>query len=151
MLSASKVISELEAAQSAASSHDELLRIAVERIEAAEEHFTWVGIYLLEGDELVLHNYIGRPTEHTRIRVGVGVCGAAVAQNRDINVADVSEEENYLACSTETKSELVMLIRSADGVVRGQIDLDSDRIAAFTSRDEAELRKIATWLAILFA
>jgi GAF domain-containing protein len=109
-----------------------------------------VGIYLLEGDELVLHNYIGRPTEHTRIPVGVGVCGAAVAQNRDIKVDDVSAEENYLACSIETKSELVVLIRSADGKVHGQIDLDSDQIAGFTPDDEAGLRQIANWLARLF-
>lgn len=150
MLGASHIIRELEVAGEAGASRDELLRTAVERIEAAEDRFNWVGIYLLDGDELVLHNYIGRPTEHTHIPVGVGVCGAAVAEDRDINVDDVSAEENYLACSIETKSELVVLIRSEDGIVHGQIDLDSDQIAAFTTEDEAGLREIATWLTTLF-
>jgi len=150
MLNSSDVIRELETARGAGESLDDLLRTAVERIDRAEDHFNWTGIYLLEGDELVLHNYVGRPTEHTHIPVGVGVCGAAVAQNRDLKVDDVSAEENYLACSIETKSELVILIRSADGRIHGQIDLDSDRVAAFTPADEAGLREIADWLAPLF-
>jgi GAF domain-containing protein len=150
MLNSSDVIRELETARGAGDSRDDLLRAAVERIDRAEDHFNWTGIYLLEGDELVLHNYVGRPTEHTHIPVGVGVCGAAVAQNRDLKVDDVSAEENYLACSIETKSELVILIRSADGRIHGQIDLDSDRVAAFTPADEAGLREIADWLARLF-
>ena len=150
MLDAEQLTRSLAAAEEAGESRDAILRWAVEHIEAAEERFNWVGIYLLEGDELVLHNYIGRPTEHTRIPVGVGVCGTAVAQDRDIRVDDVSAEDNYLACSIETKSELVVLIRSDDGTVHGQIDLDSDRIAGFGADDEAELRRIAAWLARLF-
>lgn len=150
MLDARQVNERLQAAREAGEQRDSLLRMAVELIEAAEERYNWVGIYLLEGEELVLHNYIGRPTDHTRIPVGVGVCGAAVAQNRDINIADVREEENYLACSVETKSELVVLIRSGDGSVHGQIDLDSDAVAAFTPEDEAALREVADWLAGLF-
>jgi GAF domain-containing protein len=150
MLDALQVIRELAAAEEGGESRDILLRAAVEHIDRAEDRFNWVGIYLLESDELVLHNYIGRPTEHTHIPVGVGVCGAAVAQNRDIKVDDVSAEKNYLACSIETKSELVVLIRSDDGTVHGQIDLDSDQVAAFTPEDEAGLREIASWLARLF-
>ncbi len=150
MLDSSHTIQELETARQKGESRDALLREAVERIDRAEDRFNWVGIYLLEGDELLLHNYIGRPTEHTQIPVGVGVCGAAVAQNRDIRVDDVSAEDNYLACSIETKSELVVLIRSEDGRVHGQIDLDSDEIAAFTPADEAGLREVANWLARLF-
>lgn len=150
MLDSSHTIQELETARQTGESRDALLREAVERIDRAEDRFNWVGIYLLEGDELLLHNYIGRPTEHTQIPVGVGVCGAAVAQNRDIRVDDVSAEDNYLACSIETKSELVVLIRSEDGRVHGQIDLDSDEIAAFTPADEAGLREVANWLARLF-
>lgn len=149
-MSTAEVIQKLEADRGAGASRDELLRSAVEGIEAAEKHYNWVGIYLLEGDELVLHNYVGRPTDHTRIPVGVGVCGAAVAENRDINVADVRAETNYLACSVETRSELVVLISSADGTVHGQIDLDSDQVAAFSQADERGLREIAAWLAGLF-
>ena len=84
MLDADRLIGQLAAAEEAGEPRDALLRAAVEHIEAAEDRFNWVGIYLLEDEELVLHNYIGRPTEHTRIPVGVGVCGAAVAQDRDM-------------------------------------------------------------------
>lgn len=158
MLDARSVVESLEARRRAGASRDELLREAVRLIEAAEERYHWVGIYLLEepGEpaatrparcELVLHNYIGRPTDHARIPVGRGVCGTAVAEGRDINVPDVRAVENYLACSVETASELVILIRDPEtGRVRGQIDLDSDRPAAFTERDERELRAVANWL-----
>ncbi len=150
MVDAQRIVSDLTAARDAGASRDELLRQAVGKIEAADDRFDWVGIYLLDGDALVLHNYVGRPTEHTRIPVGVGVCGAAVAQDRDINVADVRAEENYLACSLETRSELVVLIRSAGGTIHGQLDLDSDELAAFTPVDEERLRNVADWLATLF-
>lgn len=149
-MKADAILQTLESARAAGESRDDLLRRAVEAIESAEDRYHWVGIYLLEGDELVLHNYIGRPTEHDRIPVGVGVCGSAVAEERDINVPDVHAVENYLACSVETASELVVLIREPGGAIRGQIDLDSDRAAAFTDDDERELRRVADWLAGLF-
>lgn len=146
------IVAALEARRSSGADRDELLRDAVRRIEESEDHFHWVGIYLLrEGDELILHNYIGRPTDHTRIRVGEGVCGSAVAEGHDLNVPDVHALDNYLACSLETQSELVVLIRDAEtGEIHGQLDLDSDRRAAFTERDERELKVVADWLAGLF-
>lgn len=152
MLEGSRVVDRLEESRRDGASRDEVLRSAVREIEGAEDHFDWVGIYLLEDDEtLVLHNYIGRPTDHDRIPVGEGVCGEAVAEGRDINVPDVEERENYLACSVETRSELVVLIRDGeDGEIHGQIDLDSDEPAAFDDRDERELRVVADWLAGLF-
>ncbi len=152
MLEATRVVERLEEARESGTSRDELLRAAVREIEEGEDHFDWVGIYLLEdGDELVLHNYIGRPTDHDRIPVGEGVCGEAVAEGRDINVPDVRDRENYLACSTETRSELVVLIRDGDdGEIHGQVDLDSDEPDAFDERDERAIRVIADWLADLF-
>lgn len=127
-----------------------ILKYAVERIRQGGEGYDWVGIYLLADDQLILHNYLGRPTEHTRIPVGQGICGTAVAERRDINVPDVGEIENYLACSTETRSEIVVLIRSGDRIL-GQIDIDSDAPAAFGETDERELRKVADTLATLLA
>lgn len=153
MLEGSRVADRLEDARSEGASRDELLRSAVREIEGAEDHYDWVGIYLMEDDggPLVLHNYIGRPTDHDRIPVGEGVCGEAVAEARDINVPDVEARENYLACSPETRSELVVLIRDGDeGPIHGQIDLDSDEPDAFDERDERELRAVADWLATLF-
>lgn len=119
-----------------------LLRYAVERIYRDGADYDWVGVYLLAGDQLILHNFLGEATEHTRIPVGRGVCGTAVAEKRDINVPDVTELDNYLACSAGTRSEIVVLIRSRDGIL-GQIDIDSDTPAAFDERDERELRKVA--------
>ncbi len=140
MVNGEEIARELAGMETADAS--QLLRRAVERIHAAGDDYDWVGIYMLEGDELVLDNYIGTPTDHTRIPVGRGVCGTAVAENRDINVADVTELDNYLACSLDTRSELVVLIRDGDRIL-GQIDIDSDRTAAFDETDARELRTVA--------
>jgi len=152
MIEAERIVEALEAARGAGADRDEVLRTAVREIESAEERYDWVGVYLLEDPEtLVLHNYVGAPTEHDRIPVGRGVCGTAVAEARDLNVPDVEEIENYLACSAETRSELVILIRNGEeGEIHGQLDLDSHERDAFDERDERELRTVADWLADLF-
>jgi GAF domain-containing protein len=125
---------------------DALLRKAV-RVISEDERFDWVGVYLLgEGDELWLHNYVGEPTEHAKIPVGTGVCGRAVAERTNLNIPDVSKEENYLACSPEVESELVILIRAGDEIF-GQIDLDSETKGAFTEEDEIQLIGVADKLA----
>jgi L-methionine (R)-S-oxide reductase len=142
------VVAALEAARAAGTHGRNLLEHAVRRIEeAASGRFDWVGVYLLEGDVLELGPYVGAPTDHVRIPVGRGVCGTAVAEDRDINVPDVRELDNYIACSVGTRSELVVLIREpGSGRVLGQLDLDSDRVAAFTPEDERELKLVADWL-----
>lgn len=129
---------------------DAILQRAVQRIHASDGKYDWVGIYLLRGDELILHNFIGKPTDHTRIPVGRGVCGTAVTEGRDINVPDVEALDNYLACSAETRSEIVVLIRDGERIL-GQIDIDSDTRKAFDQRDERELRKIADALGEVLA
>src|SRR4030095_7496716 len=98
----------------------DVLRSAVSYVASLSPRFNWVGIYVLRGETLELAPYIGAATEHTRIRVGVGVCGTAVASNKDINVADVTSVENYLSCSVETASELVVLIRDRAERILGQ-------------------------------
>ncbi len=146
-----EVVGRLEEARKEGADLDELLRLAVAEIEASEDRYDWVGIYLLDGEILVLHDYIGRPTDHDRIPIGAGVCGTAVAEGRDVNVEDVHAIDNYLSCSVETRSELVILIRSEEGgTIYGQLDLDSDQPAAFGGEDEAELRVVARWLAGAF-
>ena len=150
-MSKGALLTELERARADGATRDDLLRTTVRRIEAADPRYDWVGIYLLEEDTLVLHSYVGRPTEHAEIPVGVGVCGAAIAEGRDMNVPDVRAIENYLACSLETRSELVVLIQDrASERIFGQIDLDSDRADAFTAEDERTLQQVADWLATLF-
>ncbi len=120
-----------------------VLRAAVTRVAALSPRFNWVGIYLLHGDTLELGPYVGAPTEHTHIKVGVGVCGTAVARNEDMNIPDVGAVENYLACSLDTKSELVVLIRQPDGLIVGQIDIDSHTRGAFGRDEEQAVKKIA--------
>jgi len=103
-------------------------------------------IYRLEGDTLVLDAFTGEATEHTRIPVGRGVCGTAVAEKANQLVEDVSKLENYLCCSLKTKSEIVVLIRR-NGKILGQIDIDSHEICAFDNSDEAFLQELAEILA----
>ncbi len=111
-------------------------------------HYDWVGFYMKdsEKDELVLGQYAGEPTEHKRIPFGKGVCGQSAVQERTINVSDVTAEDNYIACSIETKSELVVPIMDGDRFV-GQIDIDSHTPSAFNIRDERLLQAICKRLA----
>lgn len=121
----------------------ELLRAAVAKVAAMSPQYNWVGIYLLQGDRLVLGPFVGEPTEHTVISVGQGVCGTAVAENADQNVPDVAQRANYLACSLKTRSELVVLIRNSRGEILGQIDIDSHSPNAFGPEDESRVRAVA--------
>jgi len=129
-------------------SRSALLGIAAERMRAAGPPYTSVYLYMLHGNELVLEAYAGRETEHTRIPVGVGVCGTAVASGQDQNVPDVSSVSNYLACNVWTRSELVVLIRRGNTIL-GQIDIDSDVPAGFPPEEEAAVREVAEALAVL--
>jgi GAF domain-containing protein len=120
--------------------------LAMRLIAARFTHYRWVGVYWLEGDTLVLGPYVGAPTEHDRIAVGQGVCGTAVAENKNQVIADVRQVANYLACSVETRAEIVVLIRRA-GQVIGQIDADGHEVGVFDSSDETLLTAIAERLA----
>jgi L-methionine (R)-S-oxide reductase len=147
MLDAGVVVRDLQDMRDEGHLSDALLRRAVRSIKTADDRYDWVGVYLVgEGEELWLHNYVGEPTVHAKIPVGTGVCGQAVAQRRNFNVKDVSQEENYLACSPDTKSEIVILIRAGDDIF-GEIDIDSDEPAAFNEEDEIALISIADKLA----
>jgi len=119
------------------------LGAAVRYLAALSAKFHWVGIYILKGDFLELGPYIGAATPHTRIPVGKGICGTAISENRDLNIPRVNEEPNYLACSIETRSELVVLIRDKKGQVVGQIDIDSHFENAFGSEEENHVQRVA--------
>ena len=121
---------------------EEALGRVVALLAGARPAWDWVGVYLLAGDVLVLGPYAGAPTEHTRIPVGTGVCGTAVARGENMVVADVAALDNYLACSAATRSEIVVLIRDGGDVV-GQFDVDSDEPGAFGEDDEALLEDLA--------
>ena len=108
--------------------------------------YSWVGIYLLHGNELVLGPYLGKPSPHTRIPLGRGICGAAATEKATIIVDDVNADPRYLACSVETKSEIVAPIM-LNGVVLGEIDIDSDKLAAFGDEDRKLVESVAAMLA----
>src|SRR5512134_2237465 len=147
-LDADRVVAALRGAFARDAGRVELLRTAAEKIRAAGPPYTSVYLYMLHGDVLVLEAHAGRDTEHTRIAVGQGVCGTAVATGRDQNVPDIAAVPNYIACNTWTRSELVVLIRRG-AVILGQIDVDSDHPDPFTAEEEAEVRKVADALAVL--
>jgi GAF domain-containing protein len=127
---------------------ESLLGLAADRIQAAGSPYTSVYMYMLRGEELVLEAFAGRDTEHTRIAVGQGVCGTAVATGADQNVPDVRARENYIACNVWTRSELVVLIRRGS-VILGQIDVDSDAPDPFTVDEQAAVKQVADALAVL--
>ncbi len=127
---------------------EEVYKIAIDLMSSLP-HFNWTGIYWVNGGNLELFNYyIGKKTEHTKIPVGKGVCGTAVAENRDIIVDDVLQLDNYLACSIETRSEIVVLIKDTKQIILGQIDIDSDEVKAFDDIDRTYLEKLANKLAL---
>jgi L-methionine (R)-S-oxide reductase len=148
VLDADRVIAALRGGFAREVGRTELLALAAERIRAAGPPYTSVYMYMLHGDELVLEAYAGRDTDHTRIPVGQGVCGTAVATGDDQNVGDVRAITNYIACNAWTRSELVVLIRRG-ATVLGQIEVDSDVPDPFTMEEQAEVKKVADAMAIL--
>jgi L-methionine (R)-S-oxide reductase len=114
-------------------------------------HYSWVGIYWIEGSDLVLGAWNGpEATEHTRIPVGVGVCGAAAASGKTEVVGDVSADPRYLACFPSTRSEIVVPIFS-DGTVIGEIDIDSSDLHVFGGDDQRFLERVADLLNVVRA
>jgi L-methionine (R)-S-oxide reductase len=148
VLDSARVIAALRGAFARDEGRQKLLQLAAEKIRAAGPPYTSVYLYMLDGDQLVLEAFSGRQTDHTRIPVGVGVCGTAVATREDQNIPDVHAIQNYLACNTWTRSELVVLIRRG-GLILGQIDIDSDVPDPFTPEEEAAVKQVADALAIL--
>ena len=139
----------VESAIAAAPTAESAMQQTVRLLKDAVPHYTWVGIYVLEGNELVLGPFLGKPSPHTRIPLNQGICGAAVTERATIVVDDVHADPRYLACSIETKSEIVVpIMRGAQPL--GEIDIDSDRPAAFGDADRALLEPIAALLADRF-
>lgn len=109
--------------------------------------YSWVGVYLVDGDNLVLEAYAGvGATEHVTIPIGQGICGVAAQTRETITVDDVSQDPRYLMCFPSTRSEIVVPVTTAKGVV-GEIDIDSDKLAAFSRREREFLEQAAQLLA----
>ena len=145
-----EIVAQLDALQRQGVPFEQLLESAVQGVHQLNPNFHWTGIYeLFPDDVLRLGPYIGAPTEHCFIGVGRGVCGSAVAEKRNMNIPDVRRTSNYLACSTETRSELVVLIRSGEAI-HAQIDIDSHMLAAFDDVAVASVQRVADRLATAY-
>ncbi|MGB9894575.1 MAG: GAF domain-containing protein [Thermoproteota archaeon] len=121
---------------------DDFLKYVVKKLNEVD-HYSWVGIYLVNGNELVLKTFSGpRETEHKIIPVGKGICGLAAEIGKTVVVQDVSKDTRYISCFPSTKSEIVVPIVK-DGRAIGEIDIDSDYLNAFTEEDENFLEEVA--------
>jgi L-methionine (R)-S-oxide reductase len=151
MVDAAKLIRRIQEMRDEGYLSDAILRESVKQLKTGDVDYNFVGVYLLNPDEQILwlHNYMGESTEHARIEVGKGICGTAVVEKANQNVGDVSQVENYLACSPKTKAELVVLIRAGDEIF-GQLDIDARTKDAFTRTDQEAVEMIADKLAEVF-
>ena len=139
------IVSEIRRFAGTAQDFRSLQEFCVSTIAERLSYYNWVGFYMLDPEDenvLVLGPYRGVPTEHVRIPVSEGICGAAVAQGQTVIVEDVSADPRYLACSLETRSEIVVPIR-ARGRVVGEIDIDSHTLNAFGADDRSFLENCA--------
>lgn len=121
-----------------AESGEKLMKLVAKTLNERKLYYNWVGFYLVSKTEpnwLDLGPYVGAMTPHIRIAMNQGLCGAAASSGRTIVVHDVSKDSRYLACSVETKSEIVapIFIR---GKVVGELDIDSFVVAAFQEEDQ---------------
>jgi L-methionine (R)-S-oxide reductase len=141
-----EILDSIHSLTSSAPDATSLLAEVVSLLRRERPHYHWVGVYLLQGRELVLGPYVGKPTPHTRIPLNQGICGAAASSGQTVIVDDVNADPRYLACSLETRSEIVVPIQQ-QGRVLGEIDIDSDQPAAFTPHDRDLLEAVAALLA----
>jgi L-methionine (R)-S-oxide reductase len=121
---------------------DEFLFETAGTIKRHFPRYNWVGFYFLKDGKLHVGPYVGEPTPHTVIDPNKGICGAAVSQQKTIIVDDVNADPRYLACSLETRSEIVVPIR-VGGEIIGELDIDSNKIADFNQNDKQLLEEIA--------
>lgn len=130
---------------------DNLLYRICELLKQEVYHYDWVGFYILdqEKDELVLGPFVGKPTQHTHIAVGKGICGQVAASGQTMVVQDVTAVENYISCGLEVQSEIVVPVLK-DGKFVAELDIDSHSPAPFTDADSDFLAKVCDLLADKF-
>lgn len=129
----------------------EILLNACKLLKDNVYHYDWVGFYIFNEQELklILGPFFGKPTEHTVIPIGKGVCGQVAESKKLKIVQDVSQEGNYIACSLDVQSEIVVPILKDDKFV-AEIDIDSHSPAPFTIDDENFLTSVCQKLSVLF-
>jgi|ERR1019366_7191177 GAF domain-containing protein len=127
-------------------SSQELQKCICKKLNEHQSKYNWVGFYMVDQHDpefLVLDQFKGNSPAHARIRIGEGICGAAAASGTTINVPDVRKDTRYLACSVETKSEIVVPVFARNKLVIGELDIDSHSFAAFGTDDQDLLEHCA--------
>ena len=123
-------------------SEEDILRQAANLIDEFSEGFNWTGFYMMRDGVLEVGPYVGPVTEHVRIELNRGICGAAASQKKSVIVDDVKNDSRFLACSLSTRSEIVVPLMNGEAVL-GEIDIDSDQPGHFTPDDRTMLEEIA--------
>jgi len=148
------LIPELDALGVGATSSEELMNGIVALLHKNLLKYNWVGFYMIqrEGsgeDILILGPFKGSMTPHTRIQLNQGICGAAASSGKTVVVDDVNADSRYLACSLETKSEIVVPV-FVTGKVVGELDIDSHFPGAFAAEDrklcEQAAKLLGKWM-----
>ena len=137
-----QLVETVKAAISSVASETALLQTVVELIDRFSDGYNWTGFYMMRGDHLEVGPYLGPATEHTRIELNRGICGAAATQKKTVTVDDVRSDSRFLACSLSTRSEIVVPLMDGDQCL-GEIDIDSSQPAFFTDQDRMMLEAIA--------
>jgi len=149
-LSTSCICLALDRFEGQEASLDALLTYSVEQLHASDPRFDWTGVYELHHDGILrLGPYVGAPTGNVFVAVGDGIRGSAVAEGRNINFPDTAEAPEYLACSADTKAELVVLIRGSEKIY-AQIDIESNHPNAFSGDLVGEVERLADRLALAY-
>jgi len=126
----------------------ELQEALVQWLDEEVSYYNWTGFYFMndEKQQLEIGPYVGAYTDHTVIPYGRGICGQVAVSGKTFEVPDVHAQDNYLACSIATKSEIVVPIYKGENLV-GQIDIDSHELDPFTQEDHNLLEAVANFVA----
>ncbi len=126
----------------------ELQKSLVQWLDKEVSYYNWTGFYFMndEKQQLEIGPYVGAYTDHTVIPYGRGICGQVAVSGKTFEVPDVHAQDNYLACSLATKSEIVVPIYKRENLV-GQIDIDSHELDPFTQEDHDLLEAVANFVA----
>ena len=126
----------------------ELQKSIVQWLDKEVPYYNWTGFYFMndEKQQLEIGPYVGAYTDHTVIPYGRGICGQVAVSGKTFEVPDVHAQDNYLACSLATKSEIVVPIYKGENLV-GQIDIDSHELDPFTQEDHNLLEAVANYVA----
>jgi len=146
-----QLLLKIDSSISSGTTRSEILLNTCKLLKENVYHYDWVGFYLLDeqNSNLILEVFDGKTTEHTMIPVGKGVCGQVAESKKLKIVQDVSQEGNYIACSIDVQSEIVVPVLK-DGKFVAEIDIDSHSPSPFTIDDEKFLTSICQKLSVLF-